>query len=101
MAVVSNKLDAVTKALCRRHFGERIGVVIGDRPGLPRKPAPEGVALVQREKQGRRFVFALNYQPEPQTLTLHRPAVLLYSGETHRGPVTLPPFGTAVYELSS
>ena len=63
--------------------------------------APEGVELVQREKQGRRFVFALNYQAEPQTLTLHRPAVLLYSGETHRGPVTLPPFGTAVYELSS
>lgn len=49
MAVVSNKLDAVTKALCRRYFGERIGVVIGDRPGLPRKPAPEGVALALAE----------------------------------------------------
>ena len=45
MAVVSNKLDAVTKALCRLHFGGRIGVVIGDRPGLPRKPAPDSVRL--------------------------------------------------------
>ena len=45
MAVVSNKLDAVTKELCRKYFGDRIGVVIGDRPGLPRKPAPDSVAL--------------------------------------------------------
>ncbi len=45
MAVVSNKLEAVTKELCRKYFGERIGVVVGDRPGLPRKPAPDSVAL--------------------------------------------------------
>ena len=49
MAVVSNKLDAVTKALCRENFGDRIGVVIGDRPGLPRKPAPDSVALALAE----------------------------------------------------
>ena len=45
MAVVSNKLDAVTKSLCEKNFGARISVVIGDRPGLPRKPAPDSVAL--------------------------------------------------------
>ena len=45
MAVVSNKLDAVTKALCEKSFGDSISVVIGDRPGLPRKPSPDSVHL--------------------------------------------------------
>jgi len=62
--------------------------------------APEGVELVMREKAGRRFVFALNFQPYEQTITLHAPSVLLYTGERTEGDVTLPPFGTAVYELS-
>ena len=59
MAVVSNKLDAVTKALCRLHFGGRIGVVIGDRPGLPRKPAPDSVrlALAQLRADPARAVY--------------------------------------------
>lgn len=63
-------------------------------------PAPEELELVLREKEGRRFLFALNYRPTAQTLTLHRPATLLYTGETQEGAVTLPPFGTAVYELT-
>ena len=45
MAVVSNKLDKVTKDLCCKYFGDRISVVIGDQPGLPRKPAPDSVNL--------------------------------------------------------
>ena len=60
MAVVSNKLDAVTKELCRRLLDDRIGVVIGDRPGLPRKPAPDSVnmALAQlgRSPEGAVYV---------------------------------------------
>ena len=59
MAVVSNKLDAVTKALCERCFGGRIAAVVGDRPGLPRKPAPDGVALALRllGRDGTRAVY--------------------------------------------
>ena len=59
MAVVSNKLDAVTKALCEIHFGSRIGAVVGDRPGLPRKPAPDSVtlALAQLGRTGERAVY--------------------------------------------
>ena len=76
---------------------ERCGILA---PFSGEVSAPEGVELVMREKEGRRFLFALNYQTEQQTLTLHRPATLLYTGETQEGTVTLPPFGTAVYELS-
>lgn len=42
MAVVSNKLEGATAALCRHFFGEDISVVIGDVPDRPRKPAPDG-----------------------------------------------------------
>ena len=49
MAVVSNKLDAVTKALCEKNFGGRIVAVVGDQPGLPRKPAPDSVELALRQ----------------------------------------------------
>lgn len=43
LAVVSNKLDSAVKALCTRHFGSLIPVAIGDREGVPRKPAPDSV----------------------------------------------------------
>lgn len=49
MAVVSNKLHAITKALCDQYFGDRIGVVVGDRPGIPRKPAPDSVQLALKQ----------------------------------------------------
>ena len=61
--------------------------------------APEGVELVMREKAGRKFVFALNFQPDEQTITLKNPSILLYTGERAEGNVILPPFGTAVYEV--
>ena len=43
MAVVSNKLDSAVKKLCLTHFGDMIPVAIGDREGVPRKPAPGSV----------------------------------------------------------
>ncbi len=59
MAVVSNKLEPVTKALCRRCLGGRIGVVIGDREGMRRKPAPDSVnlALAQLGRDRTRAVY--------------------------------------------
>jgi phosphoglycolate phosphatase len=41
MAVVSNKPDASTAALCRRFFADYIDVAYGDHPDRPRKPAPD------------------------------------------------------------
>ena len=61
--------------------------------------APEGVELVMRRKNGRTFLFTLNFQASEQKITLHAPMTLLCSGETAEREIILPPFGTAVYEL--
>ena len=42
-AVVSNKFDAATKALCQRFFGPLIDVAIGESEQVARKPAPDTV----------------------------------------------------------
>ena len=45
IAVVSNKFDAATKALCRQYFGDRVDVAVGEREadGIRKKPAPDTV----------------------------------------------------------
>ena len=43
MAIVSNKLDAAVKEITRFYFGDLFPIAIGDRPGHPRKPAPDSV----------------------------------------------------------
>ena len=45
IAVVSNKCDAATKALCRQYFGDRVDVAVGEREadGIRKKPAPDTV----------------------------------------------------------
>ena len=43
VAVVSNKFDAATKALCAEYFGELVEVAIGERTGVRKKPAPDTV----------------------------------------------------------
>jgi phosphoglycolate phosphatase len=45
LAVVSNKTDAEVKSLCKEFFGDKILVVRGEVPGVPRKPAPDSVLL--------------------------------------------------------
>lgn len=41
--VVSNKFDAAVKNLCRDIFGGKLDVCVGERSGVRRKPAPDGV----------------------------------------------------------
>ena len=60
---------------------------------------PDEVELVLQEKEGRRYLFVLNYGREEMTITLIHPAVLLYTGRTVQGNRILPPYGTAVYRL--
>ena len=43
IAVVSNKFDAATKALCKEYFGDLVEVAIGERAGIRKKPAPDTV----------------------------------------------------------
>lgn len=61
--------------------------------------APQDVQVVLRQKGAQRFLFVLNYQAAPQTITLRQTAQLLYTGESVCGEITLPPYGTAVYAL--
>ena len=48
-AVASNKGDRFVKQLCADIFGDFICAAIGDQPGLPRKPAPDGVLGLMKE----------------------------------------------------
>ena len=43
LAVVSNKPDAQVRSLCRIFFGDCIQTAIGQREGIPLKPAPDSV----------------------------------------------------------
>ena len=61
--------------------------------------APQEVELVLREKNGEKFLFALNYQPKPQTVTLHTAALSLFTGETAQGETTLAPYGVEVFRV--
>lgn len=49
-AVLSNKVDRATKALCEGYFAGLFDIVAGEREGegIPKKPAPEGVFAILR-----------------------------------------------------
>ena len=49
VAVVSNKFDAATKALCTEYFGDLVEVAIGERTGVRKKPAPDTVLEALKE----------------------------------------------------
>ncbi len=44
-AVVTNKMQIAAEKVVKHFFGSRINVIIGQTPGLPDKPAPQGVWL--------------------------------------------------------
>ena len=48
LAVVSNKPDAQVKSLCRDFFGKCITAAVGQREGVPLKPAPEPLLEAMR-----------------------------------------------------
>lgn len=43
IAVVSNKVDDQTKILCKEYFGNNVDFAMGQKPGVEKKPAPDGV----------------------------------------------------------
>ncbi len=59
VAVVSNKFYAATQALCQHFFGSLVGVAIGEREGIRKKPAPDTVneALRQLGADNTRAVY--------------------------------------------
>lgn len=61
--------------------------------------APETLEIVMREKEGKRYLFALNFQAGDVEFTLRKKAKLMYTGEETEGGQKLPAYGTAVYEV--
>lgn len=53
LAVVSNKLQSGVDELHHNFFNDTIDVAIGERAGIPRKPAPDMVILALRELEER------------------------------------------------
>lgn len=45
-AVVSNKFDLAVKELCKKYFGEKIEIAIGESENVRKKPAPDSVLKV-------------------------------------------------------
>ena len=43
IAVVSNKIDFAVQSLCKKYFGNRFSIVVGEREGIRRKPYPDSV----------------------------------------------------------
>lgn len=60
---------------------------------------PEGIELTAREKDGRTFLFLLNYRAEAQAYALRRPVVSLIHGELSSGEHILPGYGFEVLEV--
>ncbi len=60
--------------------------------------APETLEVVLREKDGKQYLFVLNFQAEEVSFVLKKEMRLLYTGETLQGEQALPAYGTAVYE---
>ena len=49
-------------------------------------------------KDGRKFLFVLNFAAAEKKYSLKKEMRRMYDGVTESGELTLPPFGTMVYE---
>ena len=61
---------------------------------------PENVELVVREKDGKQYLFVLNYKSWTETIRLQKPMKSLLSGEVRQGDVALPAYGVDVFEMN-
>lgn len=57
------------------------------------------VELTLRQKDGRLFLFVLNFHDREVSFTLKKPMRALYEAKEAVGGLTLPAFGTGVYEV--
>ena len=68
-------------------------------PFAEKVSAPQEVELAMREKDGQQYLFALNYQPKPMEIVLHREVFSLFEEKAVSGSVTLAPYGVEVYRI--
>lgn len=83
-------------AFCRenvRMILEYLGVL---EPFASIVEAPEGVEVVMRQKDGKEYLFLLNFQDKEEKVLLKKEGRCLESGETVRGDICLEAFGTRV-----
>ncbi|MDD3278304.1 MAG: beta-galactosidase [Lachnospiraceae bacterium] len=59
---------------------------------------PENVELSVRSKDGKQWLFLLNYTSTAQTVTIKKPMTCMDCGKTVEGTFTLEPYGAAVLE---
>jgi len=74
---------------------QRLGLAspVGDWLELPR---PVELCIRARAKTGERLIFLLNYSDEGQTITLHKAATDVLSGQRVQGAVVLAPFDVRI-----
>ena len=59
--------------------------------------APENIELAMRKKDGKRWLFALNYNPFMVDIHLKKPLVSMLSGNENKGVFTLPAYSAEVW----
>ncbi len=57
----------------------------------------EDCELAVREKEGKRWLFVLNYAPQPRKITLHKCLTDTETGQTVSGELTLDPYEGKVF----
>ena len=62
---------------------------------------PECVEIVERVKDERRFIILLNYMPDAEEITLHKPMKDIVNGTSLCGKMILHPFEFLVLEKES
>ena len=60
---------------------------------------PEDCELAVREKNGKQYLFVLNYSKENVEITLHQNLRSIYTGEIESGCITLGGYETKVYDV--
>ncbi len=60
---------------------------------------PESCEIAVRQKAGKQYLFVLNYAWQAQRICLKKSMKDMDSGKPVEGEVTLPAFGTMVYEI--
>jgi beta-galactosidase len=60
---------------------------------------PESCELALREKEDGKYLFALNYQAQPEEITLKREMKDMLTGQNVSGKIVLEKYGAAVYRI--
>lgn len=107
---------AGTPALIRNHFGKGEAYYFGGAFGVDAAEVfakklgvaepysdyielPESCEIAVREKEGRKFIFVLNYQPCEVQIVLKKPVFDLFAESRMEGKTVLKPYEARVYEL--